>query len=132
MAVLTQVHVAYRDYLGRRHQYERSSDMFGVDQRILTHTRNAASTSAESRLQEVRASSSAVMSELRLYQNYGALQSAYGQILATLGVDLLPQTLPSHDLAVLSAAVKQAEQDADHAFGTTSAAADPVITTVAQ
>jgi outer membrane protein TolC len=132
MAVLTQVHVAYRDYLGRRHQYERSSDMFGVDQRILTHTRNAASTSAESRLQEVRASSSAVMSELRLYQNYGALQSAYGQILATLGVDLLPQTLPSHDLAVLSAAVKQAEQDADHAFGTTSAAADPVTTTVAQ
>ena len=30
------------------------------------------------------------MSELRLYQAYGELESAYGQLLATLGLDPLP------------------------------------------
>jgi outer membrane protein TolC len=118
MAVLTQVHVAYRDYLGRKHQYERNADMFDVDQRILMHTRNAANSTTDSRLQEIRAGASALMSELRQYQSYGALQSSYGQILATMGVDLLPKTLPSDELAVLSQAVKQAEQVADTNFGT--------------
>ncbi len=120
MAVLTQVHVAYRDYLSHKHQYERNADMSSVDQRILTHTQNAANSSSDSQLQEIRASASALMSELRQYQSYGALQSAYGQILATLGVDLLPKELPSHDLAVLAQAVKKAEQTADSNFGTTT------------
>lgn len=116
MAVLTQVHVSYRDYLSRKHQFERSTDMFGVDQRILGHTRNAARSSADSRLQEIRASASALISELRLYQSYGALQSAYGQTLATLGVDLLPQQLPGDDLASVQQAVTQAQREADQRF----------------
>lgn len=119
MAVLTQVHVSYRDYQNRKHQFERSSDMFGVDQRILGHTRNAARTSADSRLQEIRASASALISELRLYQSYGALQSAYGQTLATLGVDLLPKQLPDDDLATVRNAVVQAQAEADQRFGGT-------------
>ena len=126
MAVLTQVHVAYRDYLSRKHQFDRSNDMFSVDQRILNHTRNAANSSSDSRLQEMRASTSALMSELRYYQSYGALQSAYGQILATLGVDLLPASQASSDLSSLSQAVKQAGQTADQTFGTRfTPAADP-------
>ncbi len=118
MAVLTQVHVAYHDYMGRKHQYQRNADMYGVDQRILSHTRNATAASSDSRAQEIRASASALMSELRLYQSYGLLQSAYGQILATMGVDLLPKTLPSNALTFLSQTVSKAQQDADLAFGT--------------
>jgi outer membrane protein TolC len=125
MAVLTQVHVAYRDYLGRKHQYERNAEMFDVDQRILTHTQNAANSSSDSRLQAIRASASALMSELRQYQSYGAMQSSYGQILATLGVDLLPKELPSNDLTLLSLAVKKAETTADSNFGTTSKLVTP-------
>ena len=125
MAVLTQVHVSYRDYINRKHQFERSNDMFGVDQRILSHTRNAARSSADSKLQEIRASASALMSELRLYQSYGALQSSYGQILATLGVDLLPQELPSHDLVTLSKAVQDAQKSAERNFSTAAPVAAP-------
>jgi hypothetical protein len=118
MAVLTQVNVAYLDYLSRKHQFERNRDMSGVEERLLTYTRNSASASSDSRAQEIRASASALMSELRLYQSYGSLQSAYGQILATLGVDLLPKTLPSNALSFLSQSVTKAQQDADVAFGT--------------
>jgi len=117
MAVLTQVHVTYRDYVNRKHQFERSVDIFGVDQRILGHTRNATRSSADSRLQEIHAGASALISELRLYQSYGALQSAYGQTLATLGVDLLPDKLSDDDLATVQKAVSTAQQEATQRFG---------------
>ncbi len=111
MAVLTQVHVAYRDLQGRQRQFELSEDMNQVDQRILTHTRNATSANAQGKLAEIRAQASAVMSELRLYQSYGALQNAYGQMLLTLGLDPLPDALPSHDLPTLRAAFAQRERE---------------------
>jgi len=124
MAVLTQVHVSYLDYVNRKHQFERSSDMFDVDTRILGHARNATRSSADSKLQEIRANASTLISELRLYQSYGALQSAYGQILATLGVDLLPQQLQKDDLASVRNAVAQAQTQADQRFGTAGAKAN--------
>ncbi|WP_255988626.1 TolC family protein [Chitinolyticbacter albus] len=110
MAVLTQVHVAYREYIGRKRQFELSDEMNEVDQRILTHTKNAAKADAQGKLVEIRAQASAMMSELRLYQSYGALQNSYGQMLATLGVDPLPDTVKSHDLATLRTAIAEREQ----------------------
>lgn len=109
MAVLTQTHVAYRDYTGRMRQYELSDEMDNVEQRLLAHARNATRTDAQGRLQEVRAAASALMSELRRYQSYGALQGSYGQVLATLGLDPLPDSIDSHDLAAVRNAVTTME-----------------------
>jgi outer membrane protein TolC len=93
MAVLTQTQVAYRDYLGRKRQFELALELDDIDQKILGHTRNAAHNDAQGKLQEVRASASALISELRRYQSYGALQGAYGQMVATLGIDEPTATL---------------------------------------
>jgi outer membrane protein TolC len=93
MAVLTQTQIAYRDYLGRKRQFELALELDGIDQKILGHTRNAARNDTQGKLQEVRASASALISELRRYQTYGALQGAYGQMLATLGIDEPTATL---------------------------------------
>ena len=109
MAVLTQTHVALRDYTGRVRQFELSEEINNVDQRILGHSRNAASAQALGKLQEVRASANSLMSELRLHQSYGALQGAYGQMLSTLGLDPLPTTVDSHDLPALRNAVRAME-----------------------
>lgn len=110
MAVLTQVHVAYRDYQGRKRQFELSDDLNDVDQRILTHTQNAAKSDAAGKLAEIRAQASAVMSELRLYQAYGALQNTYGQMLTTLGIDPLPEEVAGYDLPTLRAAIAEREK----------------------
>ena len=109
MAVLTQTHVALRDYTGRVRQFELSEEINNVDQRILGHSRNAASAQALGKLQEVRASANSLMSELRLHQSYGALQGAYGQMLSTLGLDPLPTTVDSHDLPALRNAMRTME-----------------------
>lgn len=110
MAVLTQVHVARLEYLARIRQYEMNRELNSVEQRILEHTRNASTASAQGKLEEIRASAAAMMSQLRLYQSYGALQGAYGQMIATLGLDPLPQSVEGHDLKTLGAAVRSSEQ----------------------
>lgn len=109
MAVLTQVHVARLDYLGRLKQFQLTEDLNKVEQRILQYTRNAASANSQGKLEEIRASASAMMSELRLYQTFGALQGAYGQLVATLGLDPLPESVPAHDLKTLGASVRASE-----------------------
>jgi len=108
MAVLSQVHVAYRDFIGRKRQFELARNLEDVDLGILEHTRNATRNDAQGRLAEIRAAASALFSELRLYQSYGALHNAYGAIQATLGNDPLPQTVSSHDVAALARAVAAA------------------------
>lgn len=109
MAVLTQVHVAYIDYESRRKQFALAEQLSDVEQRILEHTRNATAADAEGRLAEIHAATAALMAELRLYQSYAAFQGAYGQMIATLGLDPVPATVEGHDLATLEKAIHDAE-----------------------
>jgi outer membrane protein TolC len=111
MAVLTQVHVAYIDYLGRMRQFELTQQLSGVDQRILQYTRSATTANAQGRLEEIRANASAMMSELRRYESYGALQGAYGQLISTIGLDPLPDSVPGLDLKTIGNAVHASEQN---------------------
>lgn len=90
MAVLTQVHVAWQEYSGRQRQYQLAQAMSEIDQKIHEHTRAAAQNDAQSRLNEIRSGVSALMAEYRRYQNYAALQSTYGQLIASLGEDPVP------------------------------------------
>jgi outer membrane protein TolC len=113
MAVLTQVHVARTDLSAKRRQFELLKQMNDVDQQILEHTRNAANANAVGKLNEIRAAAGAMMAQLRLYQSYGELESAYGQLLATLGLDPVPDTVKSHDLAALEQAITEEQQHWD-------------------
>lgn len=110
MAVLTQVHVAWIDYDSRRQQFELTRDLNDVEQRILEHTRNATNANAQGKLAEIRAATSALMSELRLYQSYAAYQGAYGQMIASLGLDPVPNAVAGHDLPTLEKAIADTEK----------------------
>ncbi len=109
MAVLSQVYVGYRDLAGRQRQFELAQDLDSLDRALLEHTRNAANNAAQGKLNETRAAVNAVLSELRVYQTYGQYQNAYGQMLATLGMDPLPNELPSNDVKTVTEALKLIE-----------------------
>ncbi len=89
MAVLSQIHVAYRDFSGKKRQYQLSKQLFELDEQILQHTRNAAESNAQSRMNTLRSGVSTLMADYRRYQNYASLQAAYGQVIASLGDDPL-------------------------------------------
>jgi outer membrane protein TolC len=109
MAVLAQVYIAYRDYYGRNRQYELARDLDEVDHKILDQAKNETKTDAQGKLLQIRAELNALYSDLRLQQNFGALQNAYGAILATLGIDPLPEEVAAHDVATLAKAVEMAD-----------------------
>jgi hypothetical protein len=50
-----------------------------------------------------------MMSELRLYQTYGELESAYGQLLATLGLDAVPTDAGTQDLKTIEQSIDAAQ-----------------------
>lgn len=106
MAVLTQVHVGYRDFFNRKRQYELSEQLQDVDARIHEQTMNQVASGSQSRLNEIRAATAALMGEYRRYQNYAALQNAYGQMITTLGLNPLPDTVIGHDVKTISEAIR--------------------------
>ena len=109
MAVLSQVYIAYRDYHGRNRQFELARDLDAVDHKILDLTKNEAKSDAQGKMPQIRAELNALYSDLRVQQNFGALQNAYGAMLATLGADPLPEEVGGHDIATLSKAMELAD-----------------------
>jgi hypothetical protein len=110
MAVLTQVHVARSELAAKQRQFDLLKQMNDVDQQILEHTHNATEATAQGKLEEIRAATGAMMSELRLYQSYGELENAYGQMLATLGLDPIPDTVSGHDLGTLEQSIDEEQR----------------------
>lgn len=106
MAVLTQVNIAWLDYEGKTKQFELERQLNTVDQTIYEQTRHAVESGASARLQGILADANAVYSSLRLYQSYGALQNAYGQMGASLGLDPLPEDTRGYDISSLDQAFK--------------------------
>ncbi|WP_245965030.1 TolC family protein [Trinickia dinghuensis] len=116
MAVLTQVHVARAELSAKQRQFDLYKQLNDVDAQILQHTHNAEVANAQGKLEEIRAANSAMMSELRLYQSYGELESAYGQLLATLGLDPLPGSVGNADLKSIEQSIDK-EQTRWASFG---------------
>jgi len=107
MAILTQIHLSYHDFFSRQRQYDLSRQLQEIDANIHQQTKNAMVSGAQSRLIEIRAATTSLMAEFRSYQNYAALQNAYGQIIASLGVDPLPETVEGHDVKTLANAIRE-------------------------
>jgi outer membrane protein TolC len=109
MAVLTQVHVAYRDYEGRKRQFELTKTLAEVDRALFLHAQNASQSDAQGKLTSINAAVQSLFSDFRSYQDYGALQNAYGLMLATLGADPLPETMASIDIDSLTQSIEATE-----------------------
>ena len=107
VAVLAQVHVAWIDFNSRQQQFQLVNELNAVEQRLLEHTHNAAAADARGKLSEIRAATSALMTQLRMYESYSAYQDAYGEMLTTLGVDPLPNISADADLAALAGAIRK-------------------------
>ncbi len=105
MAVLAQVHVAYRQYLNAGRQFERADELFKVEQRLANVTALRAENDAQSTMERIAGQTSAIAAALRRYQTYSQVEAAVGKLNATMGRDLLPPALASRDLPALTDAV---------------------------
>ncbi|MBF0161170.1 MAG: TolC family protein [Magnetococcales bacterium] len=108
MAILSQVHISHRKYQDARRKLETFSQMSAVDRRILENIVLEAGSAGQNRLEQIRAATKAIMSQLQRNKAYAELQNAIGLIFVSLGVDLLPTATPDAELPTLSQAIREA------------------------
>lgn len=107
MAVLAQVHVAERQYVNAVSQYEQSDELWKVDKRLYELSEARSSNDAQGMLERVAGRASAIASQLRRFQTYAQVEQAYAKMQASIGQDLMPDNVASHDLKDLSAAISK-------------------------
>jgi len=101
MAVLTKVHLAYRDYLHRRYQLKRSTALDDLEIELTGYIRNAAQKRAKSHLELIQAEVSELSAGLKRANAYSALQQALAYIYDSMGVDPLPNAFNKVDIGDL-------------------------------
>ncbi|MEO5352824.1 MAG: TolC family protein [Magnetococcus sp. XQGC-1] len=113
MAILTQVHLAYRQHLSDQRKLQAVEEIDAVDQRIFKNYSATAHNDAQSRLEYISSAASAIMSRLQLYQAYADAQNSVGRIFVTLGVDLAPKATRADEIGVLTDAVRESVMEWD-------------------
>lgn len=105
MAVLAQVHVSERQFRNAVNQYQQSDELWQVDRRLSELSEARTANDAQGILERVAGRSSAIASQLRRFQTYAQVEQAYAKMQASLGQDLIPDTVAGHDLPTLSSAI---------------------------
>lgn len=111
MAVLAQVHVAWHRFARADSLYQRFVELQDVESRIYSQVQSASESSAQSRLERIRAGAGAVLSTRARDRAYAELRNAQGAIYQATGLDPLPETLPDGNLDTLAKAIGQAIED---------------------
>jgi hypothetical protein len=105
MAVLTQVRVGVQRYALSRMEFGVAEESLRVDEELLKYARSAARTSFDSELEVIRAEARALLSRYQQHAAYSNAQAAWGRVYNSVGLDVMPETIASHDIKTLAAAI---------------------------
>ncbi len=111
MAVLTQVHLSYQQFLVADQQYKRTQELDAINQKISTHISNDAENDAKTELERIRATTNALMSRLQLLEAYAGIQSSLGRVYVSLGLDPLPVFIENYDINTLASSIEAVDKN---------------------
>lgn len=139
MAVLAQVHVVATQFQSAAKQFLRADKLWTIEQRLAEASGNQSRGGTGNEIERVSTETSAIAAELRRFQTFAQMQSAYGKLQSTLGADPVPDRVASKSLDGLSGAIvlampptaKRREAVDDLAPAPASAQPDPVREAVA-
>jgi outer membrane protein TolC len=102
MAVLTQVRVATERYKLASYDFQIAEQSAQVDQRLASISRAGSDNSLTSDLETLRTQARSIVSRFQEASSYAEAQAAYGRVLNSVGIDLLPDQVTQTDVASLS------------------------------
>lgn len=105
MAVLSQVHLADIRYQEAVKTYALSTEYLDVVQQITDQVRASKQTGKAGSLELIRQQLNLVVAELRRDKAYSGLQSSFGRLFASMGLDLLPGEVKDESVAGLAKVV---------------------------
>ncbi|MGB8148864.1 MAG: TolC family protein, partial [Azonexus sp.] len=107
MAVLTQVHVGKQRYELSLSELKFAEEIMRVDGRLLEYAKAAASTSVDSELEVIRAEARSLLARYQRQAAYSNAQAAWGRLYNSVGLDVMPEAIESHDVKTLAAEIKR-------------------------
>lgn len=110
MAVLTQVRVAVQRYHLAREQLDFADRSMKVDGRMRDFAEASARVSADSKLEFIRADARWLLAQYQRYAAYSEAQAAWGRLYNSIGLDVMPDQIGSHDVATLAAGIERTLQ----------------------
>nr|WP_226373346.1 MULTISPECIES: TolC family protein [Pectobacterium] len=111
LAIMAQLYIARANFSEAQRQYKTSTELHELDGQIVEQLRNRYKAHGIGELQLIQGELNALNANLRQDLAYAELRNTYGQILSTVGFDLLPKTLPTNNLADISKALRQSEMN---------------------
>lgn len=111
LAIMAQLYVARANYNESLRQYKTSAELRDLDSQIAQQLRNRYQANSIGELQLIQGELNALNADLRQDLAYAELRNTYGQIISSVGLDLLPKTLPSDKLVDISNALRQSESE---------------------
>ncbi len=111
MAILTQVHVGKQRYELSVAELKFAEDIMRVDGRLLEYAKAAASTSVDSELEVIRAEARSLLARYQRQAAYSNAQAAWGRLYNSVGLDVMPDSIASHDVKTLAAEIKRTMAD---------------------
>jgi multidrug efflux system outer membrane protein len=106
MAILTQVRMAKQQLDLAENQFQRTTELDDMNQKIHHHVLNSELVEALSSLERIRISLDSVLSALQKHQAYAESQEALAQLYVSLGFDPLPKTIEDSSIETLAKAIE--------------------------
>lgn len=106
-AVLGQVHLSRFALENAKDQYETSSDYLQVVRKIRQQVKQMRTAERSGELDLIREEMTELLADLRRDVAYAEMQNSYGRIFVSAGLDPLPSTPTTVDIASLSTAMKE-------------------------
>lgn len=108
VAVLTQVNLSYQEYQVALDDYGVTKQIDDVQQQIRVASRNISAANAQSEADRVRRELAAMVSELSYDRSVAQVHTALVNLYSSVGVDLVPASVQTDDLAALSQQINRA------------------------
>lgn len=110
MAVLTQVRVGIQRYGLSLAELDFAEESLRVDRELLNYAQASAESRLDSELEVIRAEARALLAEYQRYASYSNAQAAWGRLYNSVGLDVLPEAIDSHDVQTLARAIENTMQ----------------------
>lgn len=102
IAILSQVHLAAKDYKNAIEKLEQAQKISHIDGEINKLVDISARNEAEMELERIKASASAISTKLQEFQAYANFQNAFGRLLQSTGYDVVNIDMEQSDIDALS------------------------------
>jgi outer membrane protein len=107
MAVLTQVRIGALRYSLAQQELQFANESLRVDTSLLDYARSAKKTSLGSDLEVIRAEGRYLLSRYQREAAQASAQAAWGRLYNSVGLDVFPATIESHDVKSLAGEIER-------------------------